>query len=186
MHDVESLKSLLSEIESCLKCYMKFKDRSEKDRVRVRFWYNEGPWFFPPSEDSGVKGFFGTGEIFFVCQRPSTRGNIPDQADLLFYDLLRKYGFEDAHITDLVKCRGIAGKISDWEMRNCLPYLEEEIRILKPKLMIAVGNEAYEVLTEKPEFRSIRIERVTHYSHAFRYKKIWKLEEEFRRIKELC
>jgi len=165
---------------------MKFKDRSEKDRVRVRFWYNEGPWFFPPSEDSGVKGFFGTGEIFFVCQRPSTRGNIPDQADLLFYDLLRKYGFEDAHITDLVKCRGIAGKISDWEMRNCLPYLEEEIRILKPKLMIAVGNEAYEVLTEKPEFRSIRIERVTHYSHAFRYKKIWKLEEEFRRIKELC
>ena len=181
----ESLRSLLYRIESCLKCYEKFKDYNEKDRIRIREWCNEGPWFFPPSEDSGIKGFLGTGKVTFVCQRPSTRGKIPNKADLLFYELMKKYGFEDAHITDLVKCRGIAGEISTREIDNCLLYLEEEIRILKPKLIIAVGRKVYEVLTEKLELGSMRVEKITHYSYAFRYNRAEKLEEEFRRIREI-
>jgi hypothetical protein len=37
------------------------------------------------------------------------RGGVaPDDWDLKFYGLLEKYGFGNAHIMDLVKCRGFA------------------------------------------------------------------------------
>ena len=98
----ESLRELLSEVEKCLKCYERFKDYPDEDRRRIREWCHEGPWFFPPDEETGVKGFFGTGRIIFVCERPSTRGGkLPDKLDKQFYSLLKKYGFEDAHITDI-------------------------------------------------------------------------------------
>lgn len=165
-----------------MKCYKEFKDYDDDDRLRIRAWYNENPWFFPPSENTGVKGFLGTGKTVIVCERPSTRGNIPNPADLSFYELLNKCGFEDAHMTDLVKCRGIAGQISAKELENCLPYLKEEIRILKPELIIAVGNRAYEVLTHELDLGSIRLEKITHYPYAFRFNKFEKIEEELRRI----
>ncbi len=184
MNPEKDLKRLLSRIESCLKCYEEFKDYGKEDRLRIRAWYNGAPWFFPPDEDIGVKGFLGTRNTITVCERPSTRGNIPSSADLNFYELLKKYGFEDAHITDLVKCRGFAGRLSTEELENCLLYLEEEIRILKPKLIIAVGNRAYGEMTENLNLRSICVEKVTHYSYAFRFNKAEKIEEELRRISQ--
>lgn len=178
----EELKNLLFRIDRCLECYEKFKNYGEENRIRIREWYNEGPWFFPPSEDNRVKGFLGTGKVIFICPRPSTRGKIPSQADLHFYELMKKYGFEDAHITDLVKCRGMAGEISKKVIDNCFPFLQEEIIILKPKLMIAVGDQVHRALTKK----SIRSEKITHY--AFRYiprKKLKKkLEEDFRSVRK--
>lgn len=184
MNPKKNLKTLLSRIEGCLKCYDEFKDYDEDDRLRIRSWHNEDPWFFPPNEEIGVMGFFGTGKTFIVCERPSTRGNIPSPADLSFYELLRNYGFENAHITDLVKCRGYAGGLFDEELENCLPYLEKEIEILKPNLIIAVGNSAYDVMTEHLRLGSIHLEKVTHYSYAFRYNKAERIEEELRNISQ--
>lgn len=181
----KSLEKLLFRIEKCLKCYRKFEDYSEKDRLRIRNWHNKGPWFFPPSEDGKAKGFFGTGEVVFMCQRPSTGGKVPDEAVILFYDLIKEHGFENAHITDLVKCRAEGGKVSEEEIRNCLPYLEEEIRILKPKLIVAVGNEAYKVLAKELKLQSIPVKRIIHYSYAVRRGKIERLKEEFKGIEEI-
>jgi hypothetical protein len=184
------LRELLSRIERCLKCYGKFRDYSDEDRVRIRVWSHEGPWFFPPLEDGGVKGFFGTGNIVFVCERPSMRGGrAPDEWDLQFYSFLKKYGFGNAHITDLVKCRGLARakeEISDY-VENCLPFLKEEIEILKPKLLVAVGKVAYKVLNNriKPQYPNLKIERITHYSYAFRYNKPAKIESDFEKLKKL-
>jgi len=53
------------------------------------------PWFFP--EENEVSGFLGNGEVMFV------RGNSPckrlDCSFELFYELLKKYGFYDSHLT---------------------------------------------------------------------------------------
>ena len=172
-----SLRDLLSRIEKCLKCYRKYRDYSDEDRLRIREWCHEGVWFFPPC--GKVKGFFGTGPIMFVCQRPSTRGGkIPSTLDLRFYKLLEKYGLENAHLTDLVKCRGLAGKISEEKIDNCFPYLEEEIEILKPKLIVAVGNYVRRELNKKVQ--GIAIERIPHY--AARGLSTEKLEREIAKI----
>jgi hypothetical protein len=180
---LKDLEELISKIEVCLKCYNKYKNWNDKERIKLREWCNEGPWFFPPYEESGVKGFFGTGNVIFVCQRPSTQGGkFKEHRDTLeFYKLLKKYGFQEAHITDLVKCKSSAGEIKDEEIENCFPFLEEEIRILKPKLIVAVGEKVHEVLKKK-EIKDIRLKKIMHYSYAFRYKKEKKLEEEFNEL----
>jgi len=146
--------------------------------VRIRDWYLHGPWFFPPDE-SGVKGFFGAGDTMFVCPRPST-GSFDDAGSKLFYNLLKKYGFSDAHLTDMIKCRSKAGKMSSLEVQNCLPFLIKETEILKPHRIIAVGDEVYQDL--KNLFDNVK--QIYHYSYAHRYGKADKLEMQLRRLSE--
>ncbi|MEM2533931.1 MAG: hypothetical protein QXK12_07920 [Candidatus Nezhaarchaeales archaeon] len=119
-YKLTKLRELLSEVEKCLKCYEEFDKYPDEDRVRIRKWYHKDPWFFPPHEETGIKGFLGTGDVCFICQRPSTRGDeAPDKFTLRFYELLRRSGFEGAHITDIVKCRGLAGKLLKYMVKNC-------------------------------------------------------------------
>ena len=178
---LNKLRTLLSRIEKCLKCYAeKFKDYSEEDRVRIRHWYNKNPWFFPPY--NGVKGFFGTGEVMFVCQRPSTQiGIFPRGQSSLFYKLLKEYGFGNAHLTDLIKCRGLVREGIEGQLDNCLPHLMAEIEALQPRLIVAVGDKAFDILQELG--LSMRIEKITHYG----YRKITeeRLRRDLERIKEL-
>lgn len=147
------LHKLLCEIEKCVKCYKNYEEYSEEDGVRIRRWCNVGPWFYPPYKGrKKVKGFFGTGEVMFVCLRPSTRGGeIPDSKLERFYELLEEEGFENAHITDLVKCRGPAKDIPDYYFQNCISHLREEIDVLKPKMIVAVGREAQEKIKNMRE-----------------------------------
>lgn len=139
--------------------------------------------FFYP-EYNGVKGFFGNGDVFFVCQKPST-GHFPSEKDKFFYNLLKKYGFKNAHITDLIKTRGkVITSISKDEFELNWSILEEEIEMLKPKLIVAVGNDAYNNL--KYRIREIRLVKIIHY--AFRYgnkERIKKrLEEDIKRVRK--
>jgi uracil-DNA glycosylase len=90
---------------------------------------------------------------------------------------------------DLVKCRGFARAKEEFDVlvENCLPFLEEEINILKPKLLVAVGNRVYGVLNErvKPLYPNLVIGKITHYSYAFRYDKQDRIENDFRRLRNL-
>lgn len=172
------LRQLVDEIQTCLKCYTEFEDMEEQDRIKIRDWYLQGPWFFPPN-GSGVKGFFGTGDVTFICPRPST-GGFDDPASKLFYRLLREHGFTNAHITDMVKCRSKAGKMSGKEIRNCLKFLVKEVEILQPRTIVAVGNDVYNEL--KGRFRDVI--KVLHYSAAFRWNKAEILEEQLEEISQ--
>ncbi|MEM3407074.1 MAG: uracil-DNA glycosylase family protein [Candidatus Aenigmatarchaeota archaeon] len=124
-----------------------------------------------------VKGFFGTGKVFFVCEQPST-GTFPTGADKLFYGLIEKYKFEEAHITDFIKCKGKVDKIRNVEIENCFPFLKEEIKILKPKIIVAVGKKVYEELKNR-KIEGITFKKIMHYSYAYRYKKEKILENQF-------
>ncbi len=102
---------------------------------------------------------------FFVCQKPST-GHFPSPKDKLFYRLLTKHGFQKAHITDLIKTRGRAkGQISKEELNLNWRIFKEELEAIKPKLLVAVGNDAY--LNLRKKIKSIKTIKIMHY--AFRY-----------------
>ena len=147
----------------------------------IREWCHEGPWFYPPHEETGVKGFFGTGKVMFVAERPSTRGGkIPDNLDIEFFKLLRKFNLQDSHLTDLIKCRGTVKEAKcreEWNRRveNCLPFLLGEIEIIKPDVIVAVGRRVY---------KELRRRGLTHYSYAFTRGK--KMGAEQKLCKKLC
>jgi len=167
------LRGLLRRIERCFKCYDRFRDYPVEDRVLIREWCHEGPWFYPPHEETGVKGFFGTGRVMFVAERPSTRGGkIPDDLDIEFFKLLRKFNLQDSHITDLIKCRGTVKEAKcpeEWDRRveSCLPFLLEEIEIIKPVVIVAIGRRVYKELKRRGLAEKFKIKRITHYSYAF-------------------
>lgn len=170
------LRELVKEIQACLGCYEDFKELKEEDRIRTRDWYLQGPWFFPPDKH-GVKGFFGTSDIMFICPRPST-GSFDDPASKLFYELLRKYGFPKAHVTDIVKCRSKVGTMSSKEKGNCFPFLMREKEILQPRIVVAVGDEAYNEIRD--HFPNVK--KILHYAAAYRWKKTEKMERQLEEI----
>ena len=167
------LRGLLYRIERCFKCYDKSRDYPVEDRMLIREWCHEGPWFYPLHEETGVKGFFGIGKVMFVAERPSTRGGkIPDNLDIEFFKLLRKFDLQDSHITDLIKCRGTVKEAKcreEWDRRveNCLPFLMEEIEIIKPDVIVAIGKRVYKELKRRGLTEKFKIKRITHYSYAF-------------------
>jgi uracil-DNA glycosylase len=57
----------------------------------------------------------------------------------------------DAYLTAVTKCypgkaRGVGGdrKPSPWEVANCAPFLDEVMRILKPRVVVPIGSLALE------------------------------------------
>lgn len=138
----------------------------------------------------GVCGFDGVGDVMFVCQKAST-SNFPTAKDKIFYKTLAKNGFANAHITDLVKTvGGSKGKISKKERETGWAILKDEIRILHPRLIVAVGNNSFDNLVElqktKSSLKNIGIVKITHYSYRYGKKPIEKrLMEDMANIKSI-
>ena len=88
-------------------------------------------WFFKENREFGVKGYLGTQDIFFVGLNPSY-GNFPSKPDIFFYEILRKYKFEQAHLTDLIKLR-LANKEVNERLKD-KSLLEEQIDYLKEEI----------------------------------------------------
>jgi uracil-DNA glycosylase family 4 len=175
-----SLEELRMEIVECRKCREYFEPR---------------PWIFPSEGD--VKGFLGDGRVtpnlnlMFIAYRPSTLrpegSRIKEERRRVFYELLKEFGFENAHLTDITKCRRPGKFIAQGELRNCLSYLEKEIRTVKPDFLIAVGEDAYMVLPFALELLGLRwpeerILKIRHY--AFRKRRGEGLDEAYHRFME--
>ena len=141
---VMSLEDLRNRISKCTRC------------GKNRFWN------FPTL--NGVKGFHGDKDHIFAASQPHL-GEFPKTPnDRRLYSNMAKYGFEEAHLTDVVKCRGTKfKKLSKIEVDNCIGWLDEEVRIVNPKAIIALGQKAYNALISKPCFRPILW--ISHYSH---------------------
>ena len=140
------------------------------------------PWFFP-SQD-GVDGYMGTGPVMFVGQRPSTGGGelggrgpsaVAFQA---FYASLKRHGFENAHLTDLVKERKKVGALSREELDRNWPFFENELSVVKPVVVVALGGDVLEPLVRRID-RIVPFWRVTHY--AYRYRKGSRIGQQFDR-----
>ena len=116
---------------------------------------------FPTYE--GVKGFCGDRDYVFVAAQPSM-SVFPTRWDERLYYCMAKYGFNNAHLTDLVKCRGEPGKdLSEMEVDRCIGWFEAEVEIVDPQVVVALGKKAFDEL--KDCFEPVLM--VTHYSNRF-------------------
>ncbi len=68
-------------------------------------------------------------------------------------ELLRTAGLkrEDVFIGNILKCRPPGNRDpTDEEIETCSPYLQKQIQLIKPKLIVALGRFAARVLLGKP------------------------------------
>ena len=108
------------------------------DKILKARW--EDVWFLPEYE--GVKGYLGTKDILFLSINPST-GTFPSRVDKRYYKQLKQNEFKNAHLTDVFKQRATEWKklAKDKDLVNeAKKFLEEEIKIIKPKLIVLVGK----------------------------------------------
>ena len=64
---------------------------------------------------------------------------------------------EDIYITNVVKCRPPNNRVPNSNERNtCMQYLEEEIAIIKPKIICILGNTAFNSILGGSEITKFR------------------------------
>jgi len=111
-------------------------------------------------------------------------------------------GREEVYLTNVLKCRPPGNRTPlPEEVEACRPYLEEQLRILEPRLVVSLGRVAASTLLGRPVVLSREHGRVlpccfagrsfslfpTYHPAAALYsgKNRSKLEEDFRRLGEL-
>jgi len=118
---------------------------------------------------------FGVGnvnaELMFVGEAPGADEDLAGEpfvgkAGQLLTKIIEAMGFrrEEVYIANVLKCRpdmppGVTGnrKPTAEEMATCLPYLVEQIEIVKPKCLVALGATAMEgLLKEAAPMRELR------------------------------
>jgi len=118
---------------------------------------------------------FGVGnsdaELMFIGEAPGAdedrRGEpFVGRAGQLLTKIIEAMGFKrsDVYIANILKCRpdmppGSYGNRppTPLEMQTCIPYLEEQIRIIEPKVMVALGATAVEgLLGTREAMRELR------------------------------
>jgi hypothetical protein len=118
----------------------------------------------------------GRGPIFIVGDQPSKDKWPPEHPNRrAFYDTLQKVGLQNAHLTDLYKKRGWSS-----ELERCPPddfpddfpdhvkFFKEEIEILQPTLIVALGQLAQRLLIQKVTEWKLAVPRIWHFSHVVR------------------
>ncbi|MBL0721985.1 MAG: uracil-DNA glycosylase, partial [Sulfurovum sp.] len=61
------------------------------------------------------------------------------------------------YFTNLIKCRPHNGQITSTEAHTCLFYLKQEIELVKPRIIVTLGIDAYNYLTgEKAKLEDVR------------------------------
>ncbi|WP_345980939.1 uracil-DNA glycosylase [Sulfurimonas sp. HSL3-2] len=65
---------------------------------------------------------------------------------------------DDVFLTHAVKCKPLgSNKPSESELNSCKPYLYKQIEIVQPKVIVTLGEEAYNIFSQtKEEFNSVR------------------------------
>jgi len=143
-------------------------------------------WFYPKYDQ--VMGYLGTQDIAFVGSNPGC-SCFPTPYDKVFYKVLKDVGFENAHLTDVLKIRAKGEDVDEYFedqilLNRNLEFLSREFKIIQPRLIVAVGERAKEILRKK--FPSMRIHMITHYSRLRYFKKgerYPRYREEIERVK---
>ncbi len=98
--------------------------------------------------------------------------------------VIRKSGLnrEDLFITSVVKCRTDRNRIpTKAEIQSCLPLLLEQIKQIRPRLIVLMGN----VAQQTPRRDGVRYIETYHPAAAMRFPRIReKFEQDFKHIKD--
>jgi uracil-DNA glycosylase family 4 len=152
---------LNTEIIACRKCPRLVQWREEIARTKRKAFRNLDYWGKP------VPGFGDKrAKVLVVGLAPGAHGSnrtgrqfTGDGSGEFLYAALYRAGFasqpraesradgltlRDMYITASVRCAPPANKPSLQELNNCQPYLEKEIELLKPRVIVCLGRIAFE------------------------------------------
>ena len=155
------LENLNKVIIACRKCPRLVAWREEVARVKRKAYMDQEYWGKP------VPGFGDPrARVLVVGLAPGAHGSnrtgrnfTGDASGGFLFPALYKAGFanqaeaesrsdglilNDMYITASARCAPPANKPSPEELNNCQPYLEREIQILKPKVIVCLGRVAFE------------------------------------------
>lgn len=155
------LEKLNKEIITCRKCPRLVEWREEVARIKRKAYQDQEYWGKP------VPGFGDPmARVLVVGLAPGAHGSnrtgrqfTGDASGGFLYPALYRAGFAnqpsaesrsdglilmDMYITASGRCAPPANKPSLEELNNCQPFLEREIQILKPKVIVCLGRIAFE------------------------------------------
>ncbi|HLA86594.1 MAG TPA: uracil-DNA glycosylase [Anaerolineales bacterium] len=155
------LEKLNAEIISCRKCPRLVEWREEVARVKRKAYMDQEYWGKP------VPGFGDpSARVLVVGLAPGAHGSnrtgrqfTGDASGGFLFPALHRAGFanqaraesrgdglvlKDMYITASGRCAPPDNKPSLEELNNCQPFLEREIEIIKPKVIVALGRVAFE------------------------------------------
>jgi len=158
---LESINELNKEIIACRKCPRLVAWREEVARVKRRAYKDQEYWGKP------VPGFGDpNARVLIVGLAPGAHGSnrtgrpfTGDASGGFLFPALYRAGFanqasaesrgdglllKDLYIASVGRCAPPANKPSPEELNNCQPYLEREIQILNPKVIVCLGRIAFE------------------------------------------
>ena len=155
------LDSLNKEIIACRKCPRLVAWREEVARVKRKAYRDEEYWGKP------VPGFGDPrARVFVVGLAPGAHGSnrtgrqfTGDASGDFLFPALYRAGFanqpqaesrsdslflKDMYIAASARCAPPDNKPSPEELNNCQPYLERELAIIQPKVIVCLGRIAFE------------------------------------------
>jgi len=156
-----TLETLNKQIIACRKCSRLVEWREEVARVKRKAYKDEEYWGKP------VPGFGDSkARVLVVGLAPGAHGSnrtgrqfTGDASGGFLYPALYRAGFanqaqaesrsdglilKDMYITASGRCAPPDNKPNPEELNNCQPYLERELEILKPKVIVCLGRIAFE------------------------------------------
>ena len=155
------LDKLNEEIISCRKCSRLVQWREEVARVKRRAYQDQEYWGKP------VPGFGDAkARVLVVGLAPGAHGSnrtgrafTGDASGGFLYPALYRAGFanqpsaesrsdglilKDVYIVAAARCAPPANKPTPEELNSCQPYLERDIQILQPRVIVCLGRVAFE------------------------------------------
>ena len=182
---LSQLEKLNKEIIACRKCPRLVEWREEVARVKRKAYKDQEYWGKP------VPGFGDSqARVLVVGLAPGAHGSnrtgrnfTGDASGGFLYPALHRAGFanqalaesrsddlilKDLYITSSGRCAPPDNKPSPEELNTCQPYLERELEILKPKVIVCLGRIAFE--------RILRIYSVKNSTWKFGHGATYQLE----------
>lgn len=185
MTQKSQLEKLNQEIISCYKCPRLVAWREEVARVKRKAYRDQEYWGKP------VPGFGDhTARILVVGLAPGAHGSnrtgrnfTGDASGGFLYPALYRAGFanqptavsrddglmlKDVYLAASARCVPPDNKPTPEELNNCQPYLERDLDILKPRVIVCLGRVAFD--------RILRMHSVRNSAWKFGHGALYRLE----------
>lgn len=157
----ESLQSLNQQIETCRRCPRLVAWREQVARQKRKAYQDQEYWGKP------VPGFGDpSARVFVVGLAPGAHGSnrtgrqfTGDASGNFLYPALYRAGFAsqpdslsrfdglvlaDVYTAPVCRCAPPDNKPNAEEIANCQPYLETELQLIRPKVIVALGRIAFD------------------------------------------
>jgi len=187
MTNQSELEKLNAEIIQCRKCARLVEWREEVARLKRRAYIDQEYWGKP------VPGFGDpNARVVVVGLAPGAHGSnrtgrnfTGDASGGFLYPALYRAGFanqptavsrndglvlSDLYLTASGRCAPPANKPTLEELNNCQPFLERDLEILKPKVIVCLGKVAFE--------RVLRTYSVRNSAWKFGHGALYQMEKE--------